>query len=58
MADFTDKDIPDLITRLDLFANYLVKTIYESNNPEEQHKLRCISYETSALLLSLESLQA
>ncbi|GAB3496508.1 hypothetical protein GCM10027341_15410 [Spirosoma knui] len=57
MPDFTIEDIPGLIDRLDQFANYLIKTIHESNNQEEQNKLRSISYETSALLLSLESLQ-
>ncbi|GAB3499918.1 hypothetical protein GCM10027341_24200 [Spirosoma knui] len=57
MAGFTKEEIPNLIDRLDLFANYLIKTIYESDNKEEQNKLRSISYETSALLLSLESLQ-
>ncbi|MBD2705805.1 hypothetical protein IC229_34720 [Spirosoma sp. BT702] len=57
MADFTTEEIPDLIDRLDWFANYLIKTIHDSTNPLEQIKLRAISYETSALLLSLESLQ-
>lgn len=57
MIEFTQEELPDLITRLDRFANYLIKTIHESDNQEEQHTLRSISYETSALLLSLESLQ-
>ncbi|MBD2705313.1 hypothetical protein IC229_32140 [Spirosoma sp. BT702] len=57
MTDFTKDQLPDLINRLDLFVNYLVKTIHDSDNKDEQHKLRLISYETSALLLLLESLQ-
>ncbi|GAB3958241.1 hypothetical protein GCM10028805_52190 [Spirosoma harenae] len=57
MPEFNKTDIPDLIDQLDLFANYLVKTIYESSDSAEQDRLRSISYETSALLLSLESLQ-